>query len=238
MPVDLSWDPAHTAPAVVLMTAAVAYTAYHYALAADALAPRMSGDTDDARHIRAIHAKRLGGAVVLGVIPAIIAATVLGLSPMRLGLSAPNFAITGAWVGGTIVVALPVVAMSCRNPSQWVAYPEIRAKRWDGPLYRTNALTWAVYLLGYELFFRGFLIEGLIPSFGVWPAIATSTALYVFAHLGKPAPETIGTILMGVVFAVAALTSGGIWAPFGMHLAIAMTSDIAVTRANPAITVT
>lgn len=237
MAANLAWDPAFTAPVLVFMTAAVTYVAYHYGAHASVFAKRLQAGDDDRVQAQSVHLQRLAGALILGLVPTAVVLLALPLSPADLGLAAPDLTITAAFVAGTAVLALPVVAAAASKPRQWTAYPQIRAQTWDRQLYVHNAVTWAVYLLGYEIFFRGFLLGALIPSLGVWPAITASTALYVYAHLPKPAAETAGTVLMGVVFCVAALLSGGVWAPLLMHLLIAVTSDVVATRANPAITV-
>ena len=97
-------------------------------------------------------------------------------------------------------------------------------------LRRDNAATWTLYLLGYEFFFRGFLLFAVADAWGVWAGVCATTLAYVYAHLPKNADETIGTIPMGVVFALGALWSGGIWAPWLAHVIIANTSDLLASR--------
>jgi membrane protease YdiL (CAAX protease family) len=61
------------------------------------------------------------------------------------------------------------------------------------------------------------------------------TALYVLAHLNKPAPETLSCFVMGPLFAALAFASDGIWLPWLVHVAIAVVSENAAARANPDI---
>ena len=59
--------------------------------------------------------------------------------------------------------------------------------------------------------------------------------MYVAVHLPKPAPETIGTIPMGVLFAGVTLWTGGIWAAFVGHVMIACWAEYWAMRADPAV---
>ena len=46
-----------------------------------------------------------------------------------------------------------------------------------------------------------------------------------FAHLDKPASETLGAIPIGLIFGWVALTSGAIWGPVIAHCVIAISND-------------
>lgn len=220
---SLAWDPAQREPVIVLFTVTAAYVAYHYGVRARSGAPAE------------FYRQRIGGFVLLGVVPFVLAMTSFEGGVAAFGLGVPDLGITAAFVGATAVVMLPIVYASSKRPDSWAHYPQIRTKHWTTRLYVNNALTWALYLFGYELMFRGVLLLTLERWTGPWPAIAITTGLYVLAHVHKNAAETIGCIPMGVVFAVAALLSGGFWAPWLMHVLIAVSSEWFVTRANPEI---
>ena len=96
-------------------------------------------------------------------------------------------------------------------------------------------IAWAVYLWGYELLFRGFLLFELVAHWGVWPGLTVSTVLYVMAHLDKLADETAGSLFAGFLFGAMALLSGGIWAPWLLHTLIATVTESLAARANPTI---
>lgn len=216
---------------VALLACTVAMVVFHYGFHADALVRRGVGQR------RAMLVQRMAGAVLLGVVP--LAALVGGCGATRaeLGLGRPDLRGTLGFFAAVCVLVAPVVARAQSRPEAWAHTPQIRETRWNAGLFVENALTWAVYLFGYELMFRGVLLFTLTGRVGPWLAVALTTALYVFAHLPKPAPETVGTIPMGAVFAWSSLLTGSIWAPFLAHLAVALTSDMAAVRSNPGITV-
>lgn len=235
MGAELSLDPEHVEPILVIAVVTVAYVAFHYLASAKralggATEPR-SGEAFERLRARAIFRQRLLGAVLLGVVPALIGLLGLGLGPRELGL-VPRDPVAGlGWAIGLAIIAVGAAASNARRPSAWEHYPELRLPVWDRSTTRDNALTWIVYLLGYELFFRGFFLFAMVRWVGVWPGIAVVTLAYVFAHLPKNGAETAGTIPMGVLFALAAL-AGGIWAPFFAHSAVAIASDHLVLRAR------
>lgn len=169
----------------------------------------------------------------------VLAAVPLALSPWlsgglcSLGLVPTRGALVVPLALALLLVSLPAVLLSARNPAHRALYPQVRAPVWSRRLLLLNAASWAGYLVGYELLFRGFLLFPLVEALGTWPAIAVGTAIYVTAHFSKGAGETAGTLPMGILFALAALLSGSIWAPLLAHLTIAVTNDLATVRANP-----
>jgi membrane protease YdiL (CAAX protease family) len=177
-----------------------------------------------------VHRRRIFGALVLGLVPFVILAAGFRLGLEDVGLGPRDWGRTLLAAAGLISVALPAVILSARNPKSWEVYPQLRVEVWDDRTHLANAASWAIYLLGYELYFRGilfYLLAGLLPPFY---AAGISTGLYVYAHLTKPAGETFGTIPMGLLFCAATYWTGMIWAAFFAHLFIALTSDFFTVR--------
>ncbi|MCK6547604.1 CPBP family intramembrane metalloprotease [Myxococcota bacterium] len=234
--VDLSLSAADAEVLALLLVVTIAYVAYHHAAHATQLERHLDRAAGpEATQARAVILQKLAGAVLLGVVPAIVALA-FGRGPAELGLVPASLGRTLIAALALAVIALPAVVKTARRPESWAHYPQITAKTWTRRLERSSALAWAIYLVGYELCFRGVLLFPLVVLLGPWPAIAISTLAYTFAHLPKNAAECVGCIPMGVIFAVAALWSGSIWAVFLAHLAIAVTSEQVAIRANPAIT--
>lgn len=225
--------PAQLPALIVLATAVTCFLAFHYAGSAAAWAARLGPGADQAR---TVHLQRASGVVLLGVVPGLVGWLALDSGPADLGLGWPGWAVSAAFVGAVAALVLPLVRWNAGQSGGWSSYPEIRATHWDRRLRWQNAASWAAYLLAYEFFFRGFLLVPLVAWTDVWPAIAIMTALYVAVHLGQPAGEAVGTLPMGVIFAVVALGSGAVWACWVGHVLIAVGNDHWVVRANPALT--
>lgn len=87
-------------------------------------------------------------------------------------------------------------------------------------------ITYALSFFSVELFFRGFLILGLMRYLGpyvVLPMIAT----YAFLHFGKPLGETIGSIFGGYILGIVAYYSRNIWGGVIVHMGLALLMDLA-----------
>lgn len=138
-----------------------------------------------------------------------------------------------AWLVCLGAVTLTITGASATRPKLQALYPEIRAARWSRALAAASLGSWAVYLLGYELLFRGLLTHGLVASLGAWPGLAAMTGLYVLAHLRKGAAETLVCIPMGMLFGAMSLQCDSFVAPWLLHVALASISEVVAARGNP-----
>lgn len=222
MPFDLSWTGDDLA--WILLAGPTLFLLHHCLLA-----PARWGEGP-----RAVGASKLWGAFLFGVVPAVILG-LLGRDPIAVALRPPGLVplVIVAGVAGLLV--LPLIVLSARRLTQSESVPQLRRARMTPEFIVASAGVWALYLLGYEFLFRGFLLVPLVEAWGVWPALAASTGFYALAHLHKDPAEALGAIPMGLVFGLMALYTGGIWAPWLLHLAILLTHENVAARANPSI---
>lgn len=183
---------------------------------------------------RAVGASKLWGAFLFGVVPAVLLGF-LGRDPIALGLRPPALAPFVIVVGVVGLLVLPLVVLDARRRVDSSSVPQLRRSRMTPEFVVASVGVWALYLLGYEFLFRGFLLAPLAEAWGAWPALACSTALYVLAHLHKGSAEVLGSIPMGLVFGLMALYTGGIWAPWLLHLAMVVVHENVAARANPSL---
>lgn len=209
----LPWPPGDPALVVALVVMAAAFVVFHYLCRAEVLRARWGFGSEGA-----VHGQRLAGAVVLG------GAALVMPGEIGLGLGVPTRAALGAL--GLAALALPTVWLASRRADFGEHYPQIREGRWTRGRVARNAASWAIYLVGYEAFFRGALVFGLARVVDPWTAIALSTLVYVIAHIHKPGRETAGTVPMGVLFAAVAWWSGSIWGAVAAHWLIANAGDL------------
>lgn len=179
-------------------------------------------------------ALRAGAGVVLGI-GALVGA--LGLrGPGRvlpLGLGEPVTALP-ALLGAFALISLGTFALS-RGAAFRAEYPEAPLAGRDLRTWTRNALSWAVYLAGYELIFRGLCLHVLVASLGLVVGVAVTTALYVVAHLPKSLGESLGSFPMGLLFAYLALGGQSVLYPWLLHVLMAVTADTLAlaARARP-----
>jgi membrane protease YdiL (CAAX protease family) len=81
-------------------------------------------------------------------------------------------------------------------------------------------------LLQVEVCFRGVLLFGLLPRLGPALAVSVSVVPYALVQLDKPLEEALGSILVGIALAGAALWCRSIWYGLVLHLLGAVTLTI------------
>lgn len=136
---------------------------------------------------------------------------------------------------GLLLIVIPLAAFSAKKEKNLVNYPQIRAKVWTTKTFRLNLIGWAVYLIGYELLFRGLLLFPLVEAYGIWLAIAVNVALYAATHIPKGLDETIGAAPLGFLLCLLTLMAGNIWIAVLVHIGMAWTNSLTALKHHPDI---
>ena len=146
------------------------------------------------------------------VIPLLLIILLFRENPREYG-----FAL-GDWKAGLIITALGILFMA---PLIWVLG---RADADMQAYYKgfVSGLPWTTFLdlIGWEFFFRGWILFGYARKFGA-EALWLQAVPFALAHVGKPEVETLSTIFGGFAFGwVAYRTRSFVW-PFLIHWFIA-----------------
>jgi uncharacterized protein len=182
--------------------------------------------------------------VLLGVVPLAIS-MVPAMRPPSLGLGAGDARFGLKWLAILYGAMLPVIAIASLSPAFNRYYPlngllgnEAIAFFSGGPtpapFLRTfigYELLYALYFLGWEFFFRGWLIFGLYDRLG-FNSVLVGNIPFVLMHLGKPFPEAIGSLLGGLALGIFALRTGSFWYCFVLHVLVAWTMDLTAIAAR------
>lgn len=172
-----------------------------------------------------IYFQRLAGVFFYGVVPGIFVFT-QSIDFQEVGISFQNFPASLAWIAGLGAVVVLMNYFAARTPDNLAMYPQIRVPApWSRGLILGSALTWAAYLLAYEFLFRGYLLFTCFDEMGKWLAITVNVALYALVHVPKGWKETVGAIPLGLVLCLLTLQTGTIWIAFGVHVAMAWSSE-------------
>lgn len=84
-------------------------------------------------------------------------------------------------------------------------------------------LSYALYYIGWEGFFRGFLGFGLVQvGYRPFVAMMIQVSLSCIIHIGKPDMELVSSIGGGIIFALLTYRSGSLFWPFLFHLFIGL----------------
>lgn len=130
------------------------------------------------------------------------------------------------------IMTSPIVWASFQ-PSFQSMYPIYRPGAVEAATGWPMALTWSVHeicyalrFVGVEVFFRGFLVIGLMRWLGRG-ALLPMVCLYAVWHFGKPMPEALGSIFGGYILGVIAYSSRCILGGTAIHMGVALLMNAA-----------
>lgn len=233
----LHWD-ARALPAILSIGAVtIGFIVYYFLMISPKLAQRFRDKYgEEAGQARWVVMQRLIGAAALGIPSLFLIPLFLGKSPADYGIS---FSINGTAAIYILVLGAIIIPMNlfrAGKPANLEHYPQIKTKKWDISLLAASSISWILYLLGYEIMFRGFLLFGCVETMGIWPAIAINASIYSFAHFFKGIGETAGAIPFGIVISILCLHTGNFMVAFVVHCFLALSNQTVAVFSHPEIT--
>lgn len=91
--------------------------------------------------------------------------------------------------------------------------------------FALHAATYFLYYVGWEFYFRGFLLFGLRDAVGDANAVLIQTLASVLLHIGSPAPEAFGAIFGGLLWGMLALRTRSLLSGLGQHFLLGISLD-------------
>ena len=177
--------------------------------------------------------RRLLGFTLMGILPLLVFYYVYELPLGDYGINMYRWERSFIWI---LLLLPPIIAMNyyiAGKPSNLSQYPQIRLIHWDLKNLLVNFTSWILYLLGYEMLFRGFLLFALYDAFGLTPAIAMNVVLYALAHIPKGLREMAGSVPFGIILCMITLNTGSFLAAFVLHSAMALSNEFFAIRFHP-----
>ncbi len=89
-----------------------------------------------------------------------------------------------------------------------------------------HALGFALFYVGWEIHFRGFLQFGVAPSMGRINAVLVGMLASSLMHIGRPAGDMFGGILAGVLWGVLAFQTRSILSGLIQHAMMGLALDL------------
>lgn len=173
------------------------------------------------------------GVFWMGVVPTIVMLIFLPYSLSDYFVAVGDIPYTLMWTGGLSAALVLMNWFAARRPETLAYYPQVRAKEWTPGLVFHNTLAWVLYLLAYELLFRGLLLFACLAVLDPWVAIAINIALYSATHIPKGFTESLVTIPFGIGMCILTMGSGAIWIAWLVHVAVALSNDYVALKFNP-----
>jgi membrane protease YdiL (CAAX protease family) len=107
-------------------------------------------------------------------------------------------------------------------------YPLSKSAAAHWQLFMLVEIFYLLYYIGWEFFFRGFMLNGLKERFGVLAAVLIQIIPSTLVHIGKPFGETFGAIIGGLLFGFVAVRTRSIWYPVMLHAILGISTDLFV----------
>ena len=161
------------------------------------------------------------------VVPAIIIRLVFRERVADYGMKLRG-AIDGWWLYLVMLaVVLPLVFYVSSGHSFLKTYPYYQLDEEESlwPRFLCWEAAYFAQFFCLEFYFRGFMVHGTRHRFG-WYSIFVMTIPYCMIHFGKPMPETLGSIVAGVVLGFMSLKTRSIWLGTALHITVAGTMDM------------
>jgi len=129
-----------------------------------------------------------------------------------------------------ILIAFPIVMLSMipvsHDPQYQALNPMYPNAGKSIPVFILYAFIYGLYYIGWEFFFRGFMLFGLREKFGDVFTVLIQVFPSCIAHIGRPEGEMISSILAGLVFGFLALRSRSLWYVLILHWFIGLGCDV------------
>ncbi len=165
--------------------------------------------------------------VVLLLIIPLIFARLLGWKPRQLGLGLGNRRFGLIVVGIGWLIMLPLVIGVASSGDFRGVYPLDREALRSHEMFWVYEAGYMSFFVGWEFFFRGFMLFTLEPFFGP-AAIVVQMIPFALLHFGKPVLEALGSIIAGLFLGAVAWRTRSIWYGVALHALVAVTMDLYV----------
>jgi membrane protease YdiL (CAAX protease family) len=212
---------------LLIVLATVALVVFYYLLRADTIST-LAGDRGSLAMTRGpvppvLHF--IGAAIVLAVVPVLIARFGLHLRFSQLGLGLGRWRQGLIWLAIGVPLAVIVGKIGSGNPEMRFVYPLDSTVRPELSAFIPYALLQFLYFGAWEVLFRGVLLFGLKDRIGAGPANALQTALSVIAHFGRPFTETFIGVPGGLILGGVCLRIRSMWYVAIIHWVVGISLD-------------
>jgi membrane protease YdiL (CAAX protease family) len=162
--------------------------------------------------------------LMLGIIPLLCGRYVLQVPYKNwIGLGDVRFGLLAVLV--LYLAFLPILIPTSLSAEFQTKYPLFFQAKLSTTHFVLHEIAYAIYFIGWEFIFRGYLLFGLKPAIGFY-AVFVQTIPFAILHFGKPEIETLAAIAAGVILGYVALRARSFWYGWMLHALIAVTNDI------------
>ncbi len=207
----------------IFLLAPVLYGIFHYAPGASEIARFLSKHVDWAVTDLKVAIQYGYAFLFLCVAPVLIIRFVFKKKLSAYGLTFKPAKVNGVFILiGLVVIVLADLYAFHFDPSYRRFYPQLPGAVEDHGLFPWSVFFFILYYLGYETFFRGYLLFGMEKLLGAAPAILLSAFLTALVHLHRPLSEFLSSIPAGLVFGAFALYARSYFGILVVHISMGL----------------
>lgn len=164
--------------------------------------------------------------VVMGLAPLVFGLIADRRRPSALGLALGDWRAGLKWGAIFLAVMIPIVLAASYTGTFADKYPLARNAGDSIEAFAVYQLVMLLYFLGWEYFFRGYLLFSLHRHIGA-AAVFVQMIPFAVLHGSKPLPEALGSIPVGLVLGVFALRTRTFLYCAAVHFLVALAMDLA-----------
>ncbi len=170
--------------------------------------------------------QNIAALVLLAVIPLLLARFTLGKGLRDQGVALGDWRFGLKAMGVGVLVLTPLLYVGSFDPAIQREYPltKLAGCGWD--LFVLWELTYLLYYIAWEYFFRGFNLFLLEERWGATAAILYQMVPSTLLHIGKPQPEMLAAVVGGVIFGALALRTRSMLYPLLLHWYVGACTDL------------
>jgi membrane protease YdiL (CAAX protease family) len=211
-------------PTVILLISSPLLLVWKYYFTPDFFAGPFAAASDDSRVYGAIY-HFLGCFVLMGVVPMLVVKLLFRerLADYGVGLGLPIRTLRSFLFFAPIFVLAAYLGSGDQQlQAKFPINPQAGA---SAAMFAMHAITYLLYYVGWEFYFRGFMLHGLRDSIGDANAVLVQVLASSLLHIGGPASETFGAILGGLLWGALAIRTRSILSGLGQHYLLGICLD-------------
>lgn len=124
-----------------------------------------------------------------------------------------------------VALMIPVLWFISSTESFAKAYPHLSSARESWQIFLIYEAGIILYMIGWEFFWRGFMLFGLEEKFGYYTVLIQMIP-FLILHNGKPVLETFGAIVAGIALGILALGTRSIFYCIIAHAGVMFSMDL------------
>lgn len=152
------------------------------------------------------------------VLPLAILCGLFRQSARNAGLGPGDWKFAGLAMAGYLPVVIAGTWFLSASPAFQAQYPHYGPAETDWTIFLIYEACFLFYWIGWEYLWRGFMLFGTAHTFGAY-AIFIQAIPFTLLHLDKPLPETVLSLVGGIVLGAVVWRCRSFWIAVPIHAA-------------------